>query len=383
VREGLDIRFELRSVLGTAKSERHPESGGEGWRSAVPRANSKKPRIQPFKQPFDLQSKLGASGVNVSTTFEHKPVLLNECLDLLQARPGASVLDGTLGGGGHASAFLQKTSPDGILIGLDVDEDALVAAEETLRPFGSRIKLVRSSFRQLDTALRSVDVEKVDIILLDLGVSSWQLDNAARGFRFGVDSAEEAPLDMRMDQRNPMTAADLLQNSTAEDLQNWFSRYGELPGSKKLARAIVERRDSTPFLYAQDLLTLIEELRIGKGRKHNPATLVFQALRIALNDEMGALEEGLAKAIDHLTPGGRLGVISYHSLEDRIAKNVIRDAVKGCVCPPRTPMCICGQLPRLNKVTRKTVVASEDEMKTNPRARSARLRVAERLPEAV
>jgi 16S rRNA (cytosine1402-N4)-methyltransferase len=319
----------------------------------------------------------------MGTTFEHKPVLLNECLELLQARPGATVLDGTLGGGGHACAFLDQTSPDGILVGLDVDEDALAAAEKTLSHFGARIKLVRSSFRQLDTALRSVGMDKVDIILMDLGVSSWQIDSPARGFRFATESAEEAPLDMRMDRRQSATVADLLLDSSAEDLQSWFSRYGELPGSKKLARAIVERRQATPFLYAQDLLDLINELRIGKGRKHNPATLVFQALRIALNDEMGALEEGLAKAIDHLNPGGRLGVISYHSLEDRITKNVIRDAVKGCVCPPRIPVCICGQVPRLTKVTRRTVVASKDEMKDNPRARSARLRVAERLPEAV
>jgi 16S rRNA (cytosine1402-N4)-methyltransferase len=221
------------------------------------------------------------------------------------------------------------------------------------------------------------------MILLDLGVSSWQIDRPARGFRFASESAEEAPLDMRMDQRQATTVADLLRDSSAEDLQSWFSRYGELPGSKKLARAIVERRQTTPFLYAQDLLDLINDLHIGKGRKHNPATLVFQALRIALNDEMGALKEGLAKAIDHLNPGGRLGVISYHSLEDRITKNIIRDAVKGCVCPPRIPVCICGQLPRLTKVTRRTVVPSKDEMRSNPRARSARLRVAERLPEAV
>jgi len=387
----LEIRFELRSVLGTAMSERHPESGGEGWRSAMPRAISRKPRGCSSKQHFDVQSRLDASALaknegnvgNTGTIFEHKPVLLNECLELLQARPGATVLDGTLGGGGHASAFLDRTSPDGILIGLDVDEDALAAAEKTLSRFGSRVKLVRSSFRQLDNALRSVDIDKVDIILLDLGVSSWQIDNPERGFRFASGSAKEAPLDMRMDRRQTTTAADLLQTSSAQDLQNWFSRYGELPGSKKLARAIVARRDETPFLVAQDLLNLIGELRIGKGRKHNPATLVFQALRIALNDEMGALEEGLAKAIDHLNPGGRLGVISYHSLEDRITKNVIRDAVKGCVCPPRIPVCICGQLPRLTQITRKTVVASEEEMNTNARARSARLRVAERLPEAV
>ncbi len=309
------------------------------------------------------------------------PVLLAECLEHLQPAPGSSVLDGTVGGGGHAAAFLERTAPDGILIGLDVDDEALAAAEQRLARFGERVKLVRSSFRQLDSALAQVGVSSVDIILLDLGVSSWQLDRPERGFRFAQTSAEDAPLDMRMDQRLPRTAADLLQESSAAQLQEWFSRYGELPGSKRLALAIVETRKAKPFRKVEDLLTLIEGLKIGKGRKHNPATLVFQALRIALNDELAALEEGLDKAIDHLRPGGRLGVISYHSLEDRIAKNVLRDAVKGCICPPTFPVCTCGKRPRVRLVTRKPVSPGEDETSSNPRARSARFRVAERVSE--
>ncbi len=325
----------------------------------------------------------GGSEITVGETFGHMPVLLAECLELLQPGPGMSVLDGTVGGAGHAAAFLEKTRPDGILIGLDVDEEALAAAAERLAPFGERVTLMRSSFRELDTALSQVGASAVDIILLDLGVSSWQLDRPDRGFRFAQESASDAPLDMRMDRRLPRTAADLLQESSAAQLQDWFSRYGELPGSKRLALGIVETRSTKPFRSVEDLLSLIQGLKIGKGRKHNPATLVFQALRIALNDELGALAEGLDKAIDHLRPGGRLGVISYHSLEDRISKNVLRDAVKGCTCPPSAPVCFCGKQPRLRLVTRKPVMPAEVETNSNPRARSARLRVAERISEEI
>jgi len=321
--------------------------------------------------------------VTVVPEFGHKPVLLAECLEALQPLAGSSVLDGTVGGGGHAAAFLEQTAPDGLLVGLDLDDEALATAERRLAPYGPRVRLVRSSFRSMDVVLRDLGIDAVDIVLLDLGVSSWQLDRPERGFRFARESADTAPLDMRMDRRLPTTAADLLQKSSAEQLQGWFSRYGELPGSKRLALAIVETRETKPFRNVSDLLTIIQDLRIGKGRKHNPATLVFQALRIALNDEMAALEEGLDKAIDQLRPGGRVGVIAYHSLEDRIAKNVIRDAVRGCVCPPSSPICTCGKKPRVRRVTRKPVVPCDEEMRANPRARSARLRVAERLPEEV
>lgn len=223
---------------------------------------------------------------------------------------------------------------------------------------------------------------RVDAILLDLGVSSRHLDEPERGFRFARESAEETPLDMRMDRRQEDTAADLLARASAEQLQAWFSEYGELPGSRTLARAICEARRRAPLRTVADLLDVVEAARIGRGRKHHPATLVFQALRIAVNDELEALREGLGHAIDALAPGGRVAVIAYHSLEDRLVKNAFRDAVRGCICPPRQPVCTCGRTPQLERVTRKPVSASEAEIRANPRARSARLRVARKRAAA-
>lgn len=223
---------------------------------------------------------------------------------------------------------------------------------------------------------------RVDAILLDLGVSSRHLDAAERGFRFAQESAEATPLDMRMDRRLEETAADLLARATAEELQSLFSRYGELPGSRTLARAICEARREAPLRTAADLLRVIDEAGIGRGRKHHPATLVFQALRIAVNDELEGLREGIAHGIEALAPGGHLAVIAYHSLEDRIVKNAIRDAVRGCLCPPRQPVCTCGLEPTLERTTRRPVMAGEAETRENPRARSARLRVARKLATA-
>ena len=222
---------------------------------------------------------------------------------------------------------------------------------------------------------------EIDGVVLDLGVSSHQLDEASRGFRFGEGDA--SPLDMRMDAgTDRMTAAQLLASLSAEDLEAIFSRYGQLPGSRRLARAIVERRENAPFETATDLLSLIREVGIGRGRKHNPATLVFQALRIAVNDELGALEEGLAAAIRILRPGGRIAVIAYHSLEDRIVKHAFRDAARGCICPSDFPVCRCDQKPTLRVLTRRPIAPDEREIAANPRARSARLRSAERLEAA-
>ena len=221
-------------------------------------------------------------------------------------------------------------------------------------------------------------MSRVDAILLDLGVSSRHLDAPERGFRFAEASAEATPLDMRMDRRQEPTAASLLASASAEELQGWFSEYGELPGSRKLARAICDARREAPLRTTRDLLRVIEAAGIGRSRKHHPATLVFQALRIAVNDELDALREGIEHGIEALAPGRRFAVISYHSLEDRIVKNAFRDAVRGCLCPPRQPVCTCGRSPRLELVTRRPVAAGEPETRRNPRARSARLRVARR-----
>jgi len=319
----------------------------------------------------------------VTGPFDHIPVLLDESLHHLALAPGMVAVDGTLGGGGHSEAMLERTAPDGLVVGLDIDDEALAAARARLSKFGERFRCVKSSFRHLDDVVHGLGLARVDAVLLDLGVSSHQLDEPARGFRFARASAEQTPLDMRMDPASGAeTAADLLRHASAEELHRLFERYGELPGSKRLARAIVERRREAPLRTSADLLQVIDDARVGGGRKHDPATLVFQALRIAVNDELSALEEGIEAALEVLRPGGRLVVLSYHSLEDRIVKQRLRQEAKGCVCPPRQPVCTCGRSPRVRIVTRRPVVASDDETRRNPRARSARLRAAERIEAA-
>ncbi len=314
--------------------------------------------------------------------YRHQPVLLRETLAHLALQPDSVVIDATLGGGGHAAAILQQTAPHGRLVGLDVDAEALEAAGQRLAPFGNRVQLIRASFRGLRGVLARLEIEAVHGVLLDLGVSSHQLDTPQRGFRFAEDGADAAPLDMRMDAGSPTTAEDLLRVASAEELAHCFRRYGEVPRAARLARAIVEARERAPLRTARDLLRVIAAVRVGGGRRHHPATIVFQALRIAVNDELNALEEGLRAAIDCLIPGGRVVVIAYHSIEDRIVKNHLRDAARGCICPPKTPMCICGQTIRLRLITRRPVRPGEDEVRENPRARSARLRAAEGVAEA-
>lgn len=319
----------------------------------------------------------------MASAFQHQPVLLRESLDALDPRPHSIIVDGTVGGGSHAAAILERSAPDGVLVALDRDEIALEAAREVLAPFGSRVHLIRASFRYLARVLDQLGLSGVDGVLLDLGVSSPQLDEPDRGFRFGTQRAEATPLDMRMDRHDDTTAADLLARLPADELARCFREYGELPGAHRLARVIVEARErgEAPRT-AADLLALVSAARVGRGRKHHPATLVFQALRIALNDEIRALDEGLEAAIEALRPGGRLAVLSYHSIEDRLVKHRFRDAARGCTCPPRTPVCICGGVSRLRLITRRPVRPGEDEIRANPRARSARLRAAEKLPEA-
>jgi 16S rRNA (cytosine1402-N4)-methyltransferase len=314
--------------------------------------------------------------------FTHRPALLGECLTALDLRPGSIVVDGTVGGGGHAEAILERTAPDGRLIGLDLDGEAIRESTRRLESFGQRATLIQESFRNLAAVMADSEISRVDAVLLDLGVSSHQLDTSERGFRFGEDTSDSTLLDMRMDQRSGVTAADLLRLASPEELEKWFRDYADLRGARKLARSIVEMRRSSPLRTAADLRAVIAAARIGKGRRHDPATLVFQALRIAVNDELHALEDGLEAAIEALRAEGRLVVLSYHSGEDRIAKNRMRDAVRGCLCPPRTPVCICGKEPRLRLINRRPISASEEEIRMNPRARSAKLRCAARLAES-
>lgn len=318
----------------------------------------------------------------MASPFTHDPALPAECLHWLALRPGADVVDGTVGGGGHAAAILERTAPDGRLVALDLDPEALAAAAERLREHGDRVILAHASFRRMREVLDAKGIDAVDGVLLDLGVSSHQLDAAERGFRFGGERAPDTPLDMRMDPSAGPTAAELLRDASFETLHGWFREHADLPGARRLARAIVESRDRRPLRTAQDLLELIRASGVGRGRRHHPATQVFQAVRIAVNDELGALRDGLGAAIACLRPGGRLVVVAYHSAEDRIVKRRFRDEAKGCSCPPAQPVCTCGGRVRLRVLTRRPVRPGAEEVRRNPRARSARLRAAERVAEA-
>lgn len=325
--------------------------------------------------------------------LHHQPVLLDATLGWLALAPGRLVVDGTLGFGGHAEAILERTAPDGRLVGLDRDPEALAAASRRLAPFGERVELVQASFRELRAVLAARGIahgeaeharKGVDAVLLDLGVSSPQLDRPERGFRFGAGPAEAdaVPLDMRMDPTAGPTAAELLARAPEPELAGWLREHADLPGARRLARALVRARERAPLRTAGDLLRVIDEARVGGGRRHHPGTQVFQALRIAVNDEAAALAEGLEAATEVLAPGGRLVVLSYHSGEDRRVKRFFQQAERGCICPPRQPVCTCGRAPRLRRLTRRPVRPDETEIARNPRARSARLRAAERLPEA-
>lgn len=298
--------------------------------------------------------------------------------------PGAGrlLVDGTLGDGGHAEAWLERSGPDGRLLGLDRDREALAEAARRLAPFGERVELVHASFRELAAVLAARGIERVDAILLDLGVSSHQLDEPRRGFRFGETGGAKTPLDMRMDPSTSPSAAELLAAASESELADFFARYGELPGARRLARAIVAARADAPIRTASDLLRVIEAAGVGRGRRHHPATLVFQALRIAVNDELAALDEVLEAAPKLLAAGGRLCVIAYHSLEDRIVKRKLQQLERGCICPPKAPVCTCGRRPSLRRLQRRPIRPSSAEVARNPRARSARLRGAERLAEA-
>jgi 16S rRNA (cytosine1402-N4)-methyltransferase len=318
----------------------------------------------------------------VASYLPHRPVLLEESLSFLALRSDSVVVDATLGGAGHAEAILERTAPAGRLIGLDVDPEALAAAATRLERFAGRVRLIHASFRRLGPVLAELGIATVDGVLFDLGVSSHQLDAPQRGFRFAREGADATPLDMRMDPGAPRSAADWLARASLPELEDALRRYGELPGARRLARRIAERRRRSPLRSVGDLLRAIDESGVGRGRRHDPATLVFQALRIAVNDELRALEDGIEAGIEALHPGGRLVAISYHSLEDRIVKNRLRDAARGCRCPPGLPVCTCGGRVRLRVLTRRPVAPGAAEIAANRRARSARLRAAERVREA-
>jgi 16S rRNA (cytosine1402-N4)-methyltransferase len=309
----------------------------------------------------------------------HIPVLAEEVMSMLAPAPGSLQIDTTLGGGGHTERILEATDPDGRLLGLDADGAAIARVDGRLRPrFGDRLVLRQANFRDLGSVARDAGFGAVDGALFDLGLSSYQLADAERGFGFRTGG----PLDMRFDTSRGVPAAELLAALDAAELTALFRRYGEEPKASRIAREIVATRGATPIATAEDLAALVERVappNPRQPRRTHPATRVFQALRIAVNEELDALEEGLAAAVDLLRPGGRLVVLSYHSLEDRIVKRFIAAERRGCVCPPELPVCVCGRDPRLRPLTRRSVTPTAAEVEANPRARSARLRAAERL----
>lgn len=310
--------------------------------------------------------------------------MLNECLALLAVQPGGFVIDGTVGDGGHAEAILQRSAPSGRLLGLDRDPEAVAFARQRLAPFGARARVLHASFRDLSRLCNEhlAPAVRASGVLLDLGVSSRQLDEPARGFRFAEASAEQTPLDMRMDPGSGQSAAELLAGIEERALATLLREFGEVPGAGRLARAIHRARTKAPLRSAADLRRVLGGTAPVGRRRHDPATLVFQALRIAVNDELGALDEGLAAALEVLAPGGRICVLAYHSLEDRRVKTCFAREERGCLCPPRQPLCNCGHRPSLKRLNRRPLRPGAEELARNPRARSARLRAAEKLPEA-
>jgi 16S rRNA (cytosine1402-N4)-methyltransferase len=307
----------------------------------------------------------------------HRSVMPNEVLALLAPRSGETFLDGTVGGGGHARSILEASAPDGLLLGLDRDQAALRRAAEVLAPFGERVILQHRNFSEAGAVLAELGWQRVDGMLLDLGVSSFQLDEAQRGFSFRSD----APLDMRMDQSGGTTAAEALNTLAAEELTRIFREFGEERWAGRIARRIVQVRQESPLATTGELAELVRDTVPGgrvPGRIH-PATKIFQALRIYVNGELEHLRQGLSGAIKLLKPGGRLVVISFHSLEDRIVKQFFQEKIRTCICPPRLPVCTCNQVPEVELLTRKGLRATPEEVSVNPRARSAVLRGVRRL----
>ena len=309
--------------------------------------------------------------------MKHVSVLLDECIKYLNIRPDGIYVDGTLGLGGHSEAILERLTAGGTLIGIDRDDHALEDAGKRLARFGSQAVLVKGNCGDVASILNKLGIPKVDGMMFDLGVSSPQLDDPARGFSYMKD----APLDMRMDERAPLTAAHILNTWSEAEIRSILWRYGEERYSGRIAAAIVARREQKPFETTFELVDVIRGAMPAAAlrEKQHPAKRSFQGVRIAVNDELGSLERMLAEAPERLETGGRLLVISFHSLEDRLVKESIRSREAGCTCPKEFPVCTCGFVQTLRSVTRKPVAPTKEEMERNPRARSARLRIAEKV----
>lgn len=312
-----------------------------------------------------------------SNEFHHISILLNECLDALCIRPDGIYLDATLGGAGHSLHIAERLTGGGRLICTDRDDEALANAEKRLAGVRERVTLVKSDFRRLDKVLLDLGLDGVDGILFDLGVSSPQLDEAERGFSY----MQDAPLDMRMDRQQKLTAYDVVNGWSREDIRKILFEYGEERYAPLIAAAIERHRAEKLIETTGELVDIIRAAMPAAARreKQHPAKRSFQAIRIAVNDELGAVREAMGKAVDALHPGGRLAVITFHSLEDRIVKDVFKQAAQGCTCPPDFPVCVCGKKPKVKLISRKPIIPGADEVHENARARSAKLRVCEKL----
>ena len=312
----------------------------------------------------------------MSETFTHRPVLLDECIQALAIRPEGVYLDGTLGRAGHSWEIVRRLNAGGRLIGLDRDETALEAARQRLAPYADRVTLVHSNFSRVAEVLDELGIPAVDGMLFDLGVSSPQLDDAQRGFSYMHD----APLDMRMDRTADLTARTVVNEWSYEELRRILYEYGEERYAPAIAKRICQHREQKPIETTLELADIIRSAMPASAlrEKQHPAKRSFQAIRIAVNDELGELPPMLDAAEKNLKPGGRLAVITFHSLEDRIVKKKLQELAQGCICPPEFPVCVCGRKPKVKLITRKPIVSGEEELAENPRARSAKLRVAEK-----
>lgn len=308
--------------------------------------------------------------------FKHVSVLLNECLDALNIKDDGIYVDCTLGGAGHSSHILQRLSKDGLLVGIDQDTDALKAAGERLKEYENK-KLVHNNFHNIDSILEELDISKVDGILMDLGVSSYQLDEGERGFSYMKD----APLDMRMNRDREFSAYDVVNSYSMEDLWRIIRDYGEEKFAKRVAEFIVNRREEKPIETTLELVDIIKAAIPAKARREgpHPAKRTFQAIRIEVNGELEILNKAIEDGVNRLNKGGRMAIITFHSLEDRIVKLKFRELANPCTCPKEFPICVCGKKPLVKLISRKAIDPSKEEVEENPRSRSAKLRVIERF----
>jgi len=309
--------------------------------------------------------------------FKHVSVLLDECIDNLNITPDGIYVDGTMGGAGHSSHIADKLSENGLLIAIDQDKDAIATGEERLAKYGDRVTIVRNNYAFMKDIVKSMNIGGVDGILLDLGVSSYQLDNPERGFTYRED---DAPLDMRMDDRMEMTAKDIVNEYSEEELRRIIRSYGEDKFASQIAKNIVKRRANEEICTAGQLVEIIRSAYPAKELRKagHPAKKTFQAIRIELNKELKVLEENLRDMIDILNDKGRICIITFHSLEDRIVKNIFRECENPCICPSDFPVCVCGKKSKGKVVTRKPILPSEEELEVNKRSQSAKLRVFEK-----